>query len=249
MIYLEYKSLDDVHYNFSRLIFNQYEKYKDDLVLSGSTWYLRNVCINIKSPDCTIDMSKLNYTINKWEILKNKYIDFDKWEVFKEKLKTSKSKSITFNFKIHDKKEGCLIAMVLTRINPSKPWTDIKIYYRVTEIFKKFAIDLILFNKIWLDLNDSNCKIENLELHIPILFFRIEFLAELIGSGYYTIEEFKNDNGPSNGIRYSYNRYYGPDAKLVKYHSIQRKQKLKMRREGLPSLPIENLKFGKENQV
>ena len=244
MIHLTYNSLDDVHHNFSRLLFEHYPEYKEDLVLSGSTWYLRDVNIDIKSPECTIDMSKLNYTINKWEILKNKYIDFTLWDEFKERLKTSRSKSITFNFKIHSgEKDGCLVAMVLTRLNPSKPWTDAVVYYRVTEIFKKFAIDLILFNKIWEDLRSANCELTNLRLHIPILFFRIEFLAELIGSGYYTIEEFDKDNPPSEGIRYSYDRYYGPNAELVKYHSIQRKQKMKQKNVTLPELPIDNLIF------
>lgn len=244
MIQLTYESLDDVHHNFSRILFNDFYKYKEDLVLSGSTWYMRDVILNIKSSECTIDMSKLNYTISKWEILKNKYIDFSQWDEFKERLRTSRSKSITFNFKVHSgEKDGCLVAMVLTRLNPSKPWTDCTVYYRVTEIFKKFAIDLILFNKIWNDLATANCDLKNLQLHIPILFFRIEFLAELIGSGYYTIEEFDKDNPPSDGIRYSYNRYYGPDAELVKYHSIVRKQKMKQRNVKLPELPIENLIF------
>lgn len=244
MICLEYDSLDKVHHDFSRILFNHYNRLNHELTLSGSTWYMRDVILNIKSPECTIDMSKLNYTINKWEILKNKYIDFDKWAEFKDKLRNSKSKSITFNFKIHEgEKDGCLVAMVLTRLNPSKPWTDLTVYYRVTEIFKKFAIDLILFNKIWNDLTTANCDLKNLQLHIPILFFRIEFLAELIGSGYYTIEEFDKDNPPSDGIRYSYNRYYGPDAELVKYHSIARKQKMKQRNVKLPELPIESLNF------
>lgn len=244
MVHLWYPTLDDVHKGFSRLLFNCYDEYKDELFLSGSTWYLRDVVLDVSSPDCTIDMSKLNYTINKWEILKNKYVDFDKWTEFKERLKTSKSKSITFNFKIHEgEKDGCLVAMVLTRMNPSKPWTDVHVYYRVTEVFKKFAIDLILFNKMWEDLKSANCEIKNWQLHIPILFFRIEFLAELIGSGYYTIEEFDKNNPPSDGIRYSWNRYYGPDAELVKYHSIQRKQKMKMRNVQLESLPINTLTF------
>lgn len=244
MICLEYDSLDKVHHDFSRILFNHYNRLNHELTLSGSTWYMRDVILNIKSSECTIDMSKLNYTINKWETLKNKYIDFDKWAEFKDKLRNSKSKSITFNFKIHEgEKDGCLVAMVLTRLNPSKPWTDLTVYYRVTEIFKKFAIDLILFNKIWNDLATANCDLKNLQLHIPILFFRIEFLAELIGSGYYTIEEFDKDNPPSDGIRYSYNRYYGPDAELVKYHSIARKQKMKQRNVQLPELPIESLNF------
>jgi len=244
MVYLDYQSLDDVHRDFSRILFNRYDEFKNHFTLSGSTWYMRDVCINIHSPECTIDMSKLNYTINKWEILKNKYIDPEVWDYFKSRLIKSKSKSITFNFKVHTgEKDGCLVAMVLTRLNPNKPWTDLKVYYRVTEIFKKFAIDLILFNKIWNTLNECNCNISSFELHIPILFFRIEFLAELIGSGYYTIEEFNKDNPPSDGIRYSWNRYYGPDAEIVKYHSIARKQKMKQRNVQLDPLPINNLTF------
>lgn len=244
MVQLWYPTIDDVHRGFSRLLFNCYEEYKDNLVLSGSTWYMRDVVLNITSPECTIDMSKLNYTINKWETLKNKYIDFEYWSNFKERLRSSRSKSITFNFKVHEgEKDGCLVAMVITRLNPSKPWTDVHVYYRVTEVFKKFAIDLILFNKMWEDLKGANCDIKNWQLHIPILFFRIEFLAELIGSGYYTIEEFDKDNPPSEGIRYSWNRYYGPDAEIVKYHSIARKQKMKLRNVQLEALPINTLTF------
>lgn len=249
MIQLNYTTLDDVHQRFSRILFNQYLCYEEQFTLSGSTWYMQDVLITVTEPDCTIDMSKLNYTINKWEILKYKYIDFAKWAEFKQRLRTSRSKSITFNFKVHNgEKDGCLVAMVLTRLNPSKPWTDCHVYYRVTEVFKKFAIDLILFNKIWHDLENANCNIQKLNLHIPILFFRIEFLAELIGSGYYNIWEFDKQNPPSEGIRYSWNRYYGPEAEIVKYHSIARKQKMKQRNVKLPALPIESLKFNEEEK-
>ena len=33
MIYLEYDNLDQVHHDFSRVLFNNYDQYKDDFTL------------------------------------------------------------------------------------------------------------------------------------------------------------------------------------------------------------------------
>ena len=241
MIYLKYNDFDDLYHRLSRLPLLEYDKYKDDLILSGSTYYMNNIIIEVPKYDCSIDMSRLNYTILKWNTLINKYIDKSDYIEFKEKLKDHKSKTCTFNFKIHrEGKDACLVALVLTRDKSTKPWTDIHIYYRITEIYKKFAVDLILLNKMFNELH--NCEFNNIFFHFPKFFFRIEFLTELIG-GYFELDEFNEDNFATKHVKELWNRYYTPGADLSKYHSIARKQKLKMRSEKLTPLPIEDLKI------
>lgn len=239
MVYLEYNDFDELYHDLSRIPLLEYEKYKDDLILSGSTYYMNNVIIRSYDYSCSIDMSKLNYTIIKWNTLIKKYVDRPDYEDFKYKLENLGSKTCTFNFKVHKEgKDGCLIALVLTRDNTSKPWTDVHIFYRITEIYKKFAVDLILLNKIFSEL--PNCDLENIYFHFPKFFFRIEFLTELIG-GYYSLEEFNEDNFATKHVKELWERYYTPGADLSKYHSIARKQKLKASAKRLKPIPIEEL--------
>ena len=75
MVYLEYTNFDELYSKLSRLPLLQYDKYQEELILSGSTYYMNNVMIECNDCDCSIDMSKLNYTILKWSTLINKYID------------------------------------------------------------------------------------------------------------------------------------------------------------------------------
>ena len=123
-----------------------------------------------------------------------------------------------------------------------------KIHYRSTEIFKKFAVDLILFNRIAKELNeDCGCEIGRITLFIPLLFYRADFLAELLGSGYFEQEEFRAiDERFARKVVSYYDRYYVEGANLANYHTIQRKQKLKARAENLPPIPIKSLSIERD---
>lgn len=245
MVYLRYQDLDELYHNFSRLPFYGRDEYGDDLVdVTDTTTWMQDVVLEVGSHHCSLDMSLLNYTIMKWSTLLGKYIDLEEYLEFKERVKTGTKKSITFNFKIHQyDKPACLISMVLTRLNHSKPWRELKIHYRSTEIFKKFAVDLILFNRLVEELNNEcGCRIDKITLFIPLLFYRADFLAELLESGYFTQKEFRElDERFAKKVISYYDRYYVKGATLANYHTIQRKQKLKARTQNLPKIPIESL--------
>ena len=245
MVYLRYKDLDELYHNFARLPFYNREEYGESLVdVTDTTTWMQDVVLEAQSHSCSLDMTLLNYTLVKWSTLLGKYIDLEEYLLFKEMVRKSTKKSITFNFKIHQyDKPACLISMVLTRYNHTKPWKELKVHYRSTEIFKKFAVDLILFNRIVEELNnDCGCEINKITLFIPLLFYRADFLAELLDSGYYTQEEFRGlDERFAKKVIGYYDRYYTKGASLANYHTIQRKQKLKTRSKELPSIPIESL--------
>lgn len=247
MVGLGYKDLDDLYYNFSRLPLYHYEEYEEHLTTMGASTYMQDVVLEANSHHCSIDMSLLNYTKLKWNTLLGKYIDLEEFRTFKKEAKASGKKTITYNFKIHEyTKPACLISLVLTRYNHNKPWKEMKVHYRSTEIYKKFAVDLILFNRLVEELNrEANCEIEKITLLIPFLFFRSDFLAELVDSKYYPRKEFralaKKGSLLAKQTMHFYDRYYTKGATLANYHTIQRKQKLKARTNSLPNIPIESL--------
>ncbi len=241
MVLLEYKDFDQLYHDLARIPLLEYDKYSDKLVKSGSTYYMDNVIIEAKSYECHIDMSKLNYTIAKWTTLVNRYVYPQDYIKLKQKLVESNKKTCSFNFR-HDIEghDACIIALVFTRDNPKGKWDKVSVEYRITDVYKKFAVDLILLNRMFTDL--PNLDLKSIILYFPKVFFRIEFLAELIG-GYYQLEEFNNDSFASKHVTDLWNRYYTPGAELSNYHSISRKQKLKARSEKLPEIPIESLKL------
>lgn len=248
MVYLKYKNFDDLYHTLSRLPLNEYDKYESELIKSGSTYYMNNVLIETPSFECTIDMSILNYTMAKWNTLINKYVDIYQYSRLREKLQGN-TKTCTFNFKIHNEgKDACIIALVFSRDSTSSPWDSVNIFYRITDCVKKFAVDLILLNRMFSEL--PNLDIKSIIFHFPKLFFRVEFLTELIG-GYFSLNEFTEDNFATNHVKDLWNKYYGEGASLSNYHTVARKQKLKKRSEKLPSIPIESLKIfeGIENNL
>lgn len=244
-VYLKYQDLDDLYDNFSRLPFYKRGEFGEELVdVTDTTTWMHDVILEAGSHECSLDMSLLNYTKVKWSTLLGKYIDLEEYLHFKEMVRKSTKKSITFNFKIHEyNRPACLISMVLVRLNHNKPWDEMKVHYRSTEIFKKFAVDLILFNRLVEELNsDCDCKISKITLFIPLLFYRADFLAELLDSGYFTQKEFRKlDERFAKKVIGYYDRYYTKGASLANYHTIQRKQKLKAKSKSLPKIPIESL--------
>lgn len=249
MVYLKYKNFDDLYHSLSRLPLNEYSKYESELIKSGSTYYMNDVIIETPSFDCSIDMSILNYTMAKWNTLINKYVDVYRYSRLREKLSDNNTKTCTFNFKIHDEgKDACIIALVFSRDSTKVPWEKVDIFYRITDCVKKFAVDLILLNRMFTEL--PNLDIKSIIFHFPKLFFRVEFLTELIG-GYFSLDEFTEDNFATNHVKDLWNKYYGEGASLSNYHTVARKQKLKKRSEKLPSIPIESLKIfeGIENNL
>ena len=122
MVVFEFKDFNQLYHDLSRLPCLKYDKYKNELTRTGSTYHMKNVIIHTTSYECDIRMDKLNYTISKWKTLVNKYIDQDDYMKLKERLSKNDKKTATFNFKIHNgDKQGCLIALVFTRDDTKKP--------------------------------------------------------------------------------------------------------------------------------
>lgn len=257
MTYLEFEDFDQLYHKVSRLPVDMWDNLKDnkDFFTVGASAYLNNVMFSVKSHKCSLDMGNFNYTIAKWTTLINKYIDPDQYILLKQRLIESTTKTLTFNFKIHiglssdndhtKNRDSCIIAMVFSRNGTKGKWTTVNVIWRTAEIYKKWAIDLILLNRMFEDL-------PNLDLHEYILYLAQPFwssfiLCELIDSPLFSISEFKDKDGfLSKKIYLHYVRYYGPDAELSNYHAIRRKQEMKLKGLKPKSIPISSLEIYKD---
>lgn len=254
MIYLEYKDFNQLYHDLARYPITHEKELEanKDFFIIGASLYINNLIIKTESCDCNLDLADFNYTKAKWTTLVNKYIDEHDYYLLKQRLVESTAKTLTFNFKIHiglstDKdqtknRDSCLVGLVFSRNGNKGNWTNVSIYYRVGEIYKKFPCDLILFNRMFTEL--PNLDIKEYLFHIPQPFFSSFILCELIGGNLFNIEEFNNpESFICQKINKFYNKFYSEGAQLSNYHAIQRKQLQKINGIKRDSIPIESLKI------
>lgn len=235
-----FENFDEAYFGLVGELFNN-----QDVVGSKGNYRVRDIHIEVKNPTCTIEMSKLNYTILKWKHLKQKYVWQTEWKEFKANLKTSSAHSMTFYFKTHEGKQACLNNMVVTR-NDKGEWDEVSFFYRIADICKRYPIDLILFYTMC---KEMDLDIKAIHLYIPLATFSPLRMAELIGSGYYTLKDFKGPTRANLELTKAYKKYYSKGAELSNRHEIGRKQKLKFSGKKLPEVPIDTLNVEEEINI
>lgn len=153
---------------------------------TGTNLYLKPMILKTNSCDLDLNLGDFDYSLVKMKYLVNKYIDIDQLIKFHEKLKNSSGTSLTYYFKMNKPKQGtttdngpCLLNIVLTRETRKNKWTRCFINYRTTEINRRFAADLILFNKIINEL-PSCCDLKEFYLILPKSYVNLRYLSTQI---------------------------------------------------------------------
>lgn len=256
MIYLKYKDFDETYQKLTRF---PLQEIKDETVFEiGASQYISDLIVETESFEIKgplNNLGNLNYTKMKWNVLLKKYIDNDSYFSLKKRLVESKHKTLTFNFNIHvgdsstrdqtKNKDSCLICLVFGRNKTSGPWTRASVTWRSSEIFQKFAVDLMLLNRMFNDL--PNLDLKNIFLHFAQCFWSSFKLCELIDSPLFSVEEFKNSKTFLGKKLFDhYIRYYGEGAKLSNFHAIRRKQEAKLNHKENAIIPLEDLKMPSE---
>lgn len=115
-----------------------------------------NVFVRIKrawmNPD--FDYGRLfNYTLSKWTSLLNNYIDFNKLDLIRSKLRTMTKKynqnyNVTYLFhNRHDNGKQCLLSATFSRrFQQDNP--VITVHMRASEVTKRLAFDLLLIQRM-----------------------------------------------------------------------------------------------------
>lgn len=253
MVYLKYDDFGQLYHQLTRYPLTAPES--EDFFTIGASQYVNNLVIetdshNISGPSS--DLGNFNYTMAKWSTLLNKYVDNQAYADLKTRLVWSTCKTLTFNFKIHvalptdtdqtKSRDSCIIAIVFSRNGTSGKWTHVNIFWRVAEIYQKFAVDLLLLNRMFEDL--PNLQLSKYALHLAQPFWSTFKLCELIDGPLFSVDEFKDSDSFLGKKMYAhYLRYYGPGAELSNFHAIRRKQEMKLSGKVNKSIPLELLKM------
>lgn len=124
-------------------------------IYAGHALYLYDLVIGIKNPvlDPNFDFGRhFNYTINKWKQLKANYLDLSELTELKSSIvkvnASKKAYSIPFQFKnAHNNGKQCLLSIIFSR-REGKLHPTITVFMRASEVTKRLACDLLLFQRI-----------------------------------------------------------------------------------------------------
>ena len=177
MLLKAYKDFDDLFITLNKNVIENPQEYVE--FENWNQFYLPFSIFEVNSCDCKIDLGLLGYTKNKMEMLINTYIDFEKFDNFKKHLRICKGTSLTLYFKNIKPKQGttgnngpCIISMVFTKkYRNDKYFSEVNIFYRTTEVNRRFYADLCLFYLIMKEMPSDLVNIEKYRIIIPKPFF------------------------------------------------------------------------------
>lgn len=248
MITKAYLDFDDLFHSFNKdilLNLNNYIKY-----IKGKSAYLDTTIIEVKNYNCCLDLGRLIYTKNKFYKLINSYLDLKEWELFKEKLKNTHGNSLTFYFKKDKKKQGttsdngpCMISMVF--IKEKDKFNKVFIYYRTTELNRRFGADLIFFHHLLKDL-ETICEINSINFILPLSYISLFNILLTMKLENIKVEEISTEGFGKNIIRNINNIY--EEEELSTYKSKKRIQLLVSDKLDLKSIDINSLTLRKEKE-
>ena len=222
---LEYKDFTELFLDINRKIIQEPENYIENI--NWNQCYLPFSIFTCEKTDCNINLNELCYTASKIKTLSRVYIDKERLDTFKNHLKVCKGTSLTYYFNNVKPKQGttgnngpCIIAMVFTKkYRSEKYFSEVNIYYRTTEINRRFYADLVLFNLLMKEMPQDLIKIEHYNIIIPKAFFHTKtclFNLNLFGAN------LNIDNEVTKQIKAHINRF--KEHGLYNYKSIQRIQ-------------------------
>lgn len=177
MLYLTYDKFSDLFLDLNKKCIEEPDKYIENI--NWNQFYLPFSIFECKSCNCDIDLGLLGYTSTKIKMLIKTYIDYEKLDKFKNHLKICKGTSLTLYFKNVKPKQGstgnngpCIICMVFTKkFRSDKYFSEVNIYYRTTEINRRFYADLCLFYLLMKEMPLDIVKINKYRIILPQGFF------------------------------------------------------------------------------
>lgn len=131
----------------------------------------------ISTDNCSFnfDLSKLAYTETKMKMLIHDYINVEEYVNFRDKLDNATGTSTTFYFNQKKPRKGtasyngpCLVAIVFTRNTRKSAWEQAHVYYRTTELNRRFAADLALLSMLF---REFTPEVKQFNFYIPMNYF------------------------------------------------------------------------------
>ncbi|MBP5407734.1 MAG: hypothetical protein J6Y42_01180, partial [Bacilli bacterium] len=131
----------------------------------------------------------------------------------------------------------CLLNIVLTRKSRKSIWTRCFIYYRTTEINRRFGADLILFNKFINELPDC-CDIKEVYIILPKSYLNIRYATTQ-----HDMSKFKEDCDLHKKMLKEYNSMKDVNKKHSKYKSKNKIERILRKEEEYQNIDISDFKI------
>lgn len=245
MLIRDYNDFDDLFLNLNReMITNPEETMMYTQNIQG---FQEDLVLSCKSHKCTLNLGDFGYKEGKWGHLLRSYIDYPQLIEFREKLTKISGMSYTYYFNRKKATNGsCLIAAVVTRPKRKGPWKHLKIMYRVCELQKKFAADLVLINRFIEELPQEVCEIDNITFHMSQAY-----LSGMFINGYFNYfrvprKSIANSKHPwHKSLNSNYNRFFKSEDQIHSYKALQKMQLLHFGLEKFPKIDINKLSIDK----
>jgi hypothetical protein len=241
MLIREYQNFDELFLKLNQEIILNPEECMD--YTQNIQGFMEDLIITCHGHGCTLDLGDFGYKVGKWGHLLRSYIDYPQLLEFREKLQTISGMSYTYYFNRKKATNGsCLIAVVMTRPKRKGPWKHMKIMYRVCELQKKFAADLVLINRFIEELPQECCEIDEITFHMSQAY-----LSGMFINGYF--EYFKVDRKIIEKSKHpwhrtltsNFNRFFKSPDQIHSYKALQKMQKLHFGMEDFESIQLEKL--------
>lgn len=243
MLYREYKNFDDMFLNLNReMIKNPGELMSYTQNIQG---FQEDLVLSCASHDCNLNLGDFGYKEGKWGHLLRSYIDYPQLVEFRKKISNMSGMSYTYYFNRKKASNGsCLIAAVVTRPKRKGPWKHLKILYRVCELQKKFAADLVMINRFIEELPKDKdiVDIDNITFHMSQAY-----LSGMFINGYFNYfgvsrKEIEKSKHPwHKSLNSNYNRFFKSEDQIHSYKALQKMQLLHFGLEKFPAIDINKL--------
>lgn len=248
MIHRTYKDFNEAYIKLNQEILGNPQLVQ---YLNTTMGGIDDIYLEVKSPKCDkIDLGALGYKSGKWAHLVKTYLGPDKI-VELEKLGTKeRGLSVGFDFLRKTTNNGsCLRGLIISRQKRGKPWNKITVFWRTTELQRRWAADLILIYRI-MELI-PNSEFTDIRLVIPTSYQSAMYIIPLVKPVFnMNIDDLDPNHFYTKVIITREKKYYKPDVSPHKMLSsgerVVELYKQYQRGEDIPKITYKDCKLKEE---
>lgn len=211
LITRHYKNFNDAFLGINRDIMKKPRMFIN--ALNTTMGMVKPMMINCETSQCDqIDLGALGYKPGKWSHLVKTYLGPEKIEELKHLGENCGGLSVGFDFLRKTTHNGaCMREIIISRHKRKKPWDTINVFWRTTELQRRWAADLILISRIMELIPNSDFK--EIHLWLPTSYQSAMYIIPLVTPVFgMRIEDLDPNHFYTKVIITREKKYYIPDT-------------------------------------
>lgn len=234
MLKRSYKNFDEMFYKINREFLLHPELF--DYVRSA-IGYKEDVTLCANNFDCSLNIGDFGYRLNKWTSYSKQMVDTDKFKAFKEEIEITNSTCIMFDFGCKDS----MLCVIFKRHDMRSRFKTCDVYFKSAELFRHFAVDLVLLSVFLKSVPNINLK--EINIHISQTFISATYLNAFIDYFDLGVEELNQDHAFVKALVNAKKKYFSDKDNLSNYESLLRMQKLYFEMYEVPNIRVIDLEL------